>query len=282
MELSTIQTEGTWNEVAEALNDNFSKIGVAIESGTGSGGEGGSVSEEFKEQVDKNTSNISDNKKKINQLQNQVTALNSSESTTGSVRNLIKSALQGYVPKEDGKGLSTEDFTTTLKDKLSNLENYDDTDISNAVNKKQDQLIDNYNIKTINGQSILGEGNLLISSGDGGGTLYLELDVSPFTAGYGFEITEAQMSTIRMHRSGSVVFVRDVNRSYEESEWGQITSCYRQYMGSSTYAYRVSIIHKTNAPLSTNDNAKVYNIDIMDYPQSGNYSCTVTSINNLY
>ena len=39
MELNTIQTEGTWNEVAERLNDNFSKILLAIQNGAG-GGEG--------------------------------------------------------------------------------------------------------------------------------------------------------------------------------------------------------------------------------------------------
>lgn len=123
MELRTIQTEGPWNEVAEALNDNFSKIGVAIKSGTGGGGEGGSVSEELVEQIAENTSNIGSNKTKINQLQNQVTVLNSNESTTGSVQNRIKSALEDYVSEEylEGKGYtSQQDVNNTVDGYLRN------------------------------------------------------------------------------------------------------------------------------------------------------------------
>lgn len=39
------------------------------------------------------------------------------------------------VDKVDGKQLSTEDFTTLLKQKLDGLSNYDDTEIQNAVSK---------------------------------------------------------------------------------------------------------------------------------------------------
>ena len=39
-----------------------------------------------------------------------------------------------YVKKVSGKGLSTEDFTTALKNKLNGLSNYDDTAISQAIN----------------------------------------------------------------------------------------------------------------------------------------------------
>jgi hypothetical protein len=39
------------------------------------------------------------------------------------------------VDKVEGKGLSTEDFTTALKDRLESLQNYDDTAIREAVNK---------------------------------------------------------------------------------------------------------------------------------------------------
>ena len=42
--------------------------------------------------------------------------------------------LSNKVDKESGKGLSTEDFTTTLKTKLQSLSNYDDTTISDAIN----------------------------------------------------------------------------------------------------------------------------------------------------
>lgn len=39
-----------------------------------------------------------------------------------------------YVEKEDGRQLSTEDFTTVLKEKLEGLENYDDAAITAVVN----------------------------------------------------------------------------------------------------------------------------------------------------
>ena len=42
--------------------------------------------------------------------------------------------LSNKVDKENGKGLSTEDFTTALKNKLQSLNNYDDTSITEAVN----------------------------------------------------------------------------------------------------------------------------------------------------
>ena len=130
----------------------------------------------------------------------------------------LTSKLNNKVDKVNGKQLSTEDFTTALKNKLSSLSNYDDstiknsigslqsqintlingdvstaietfneiivflsgiedteslsgiiasieTQISNAINTastKQDTLISGKNIKTINGESILGEGNINI------------------------------------------------------------------------------------------------------------------------
>lgn len=44
------------------------------------------------------------------------------------------------VDKINGKGLSTEDFTTALKDKLSGLNNYDDAELRNAISSLQNQL----------------------------------------------------------------------------------------------------------------------------------------------
>jgi hypothetical protein len=43
------------------------------------------------------------------------------------------SALNNKVDKVNGKQLSTEDFTTALKNKLNGLSNYDDTDLSDAI-----------------------------------------------------------------------------------------------------------------------------------------------------
>ena len=48
--------------------------------------------------------------------------------------------LSNKVDKENGKGLSTEDFTTALKNKLQSLTNYDDTSITEAVNSLRTDL----------------------------------------------------------------------------------------------------------------------------------------------
>ena len=48
--------------------------------------------------------------------------------------------LSNKVDKENGKGLSTEDFTTALKNKLQSLSNYDDTSITEAVNSLRDDF----------------------------------------------------------------------------------------------------------------------------------------------
>lgn len=47
--------------------------------------------------------------------------------------NKIKTMLGGKVDKENGKGLSTNDYTTEEKVKLATLENYDDTSLSGRV-----------------------------------------------------------------------------------------------------------------------------------------------------
>lgn len=48
--------------------------------------------------------------------------------------------LSNKVDKIQGKGLSTEDFTTTLKNKLESLNNFDSTEIENSLNNIQIQL----------------------------------------------------------------------------------------------------------------------------------------------
>lgn len=45
----------------------------------------------------------------------------------------VDNLLAAKVDKVEGKGLSTEDFTTELKNKLEGLENYDDTALTGRV-----------------------------------------------------------------------------------------------------------------------------------------------------
>ena len=52
---------------------------------------------------------------------------------TGAEVQDILDSVKGKVDKVEGKGLSTEDFTTILKQKLEGLSNYDDTVLSNSL-----------------------------------------------------------------------------------------------------------------------------------------------------
>lgn len=52
----------------------------------------------------------------------------------------LRGELDNKIDKIEGKGLSTEDFTSALKAKLEGLNNYDDTTIQNAVNSLTTQF----------------------------------------------------------------------------------------------------------------------------------------------
>lgn len=52
----------------------------------------------------------------------------------------VKQELAKKVDKVSGKQLSTEDFTTALKQKLQSLNNYDDSALSSAINSLQNQI----------------------------------------------------------------------------------------------------------------------------------------------
>ena len=56
------------------------------------------------------------------------------------IRIYVNDLLKRYVEKIDGKGLSTNDFTNTLKSKLDSLSNYDDTQIVSNIAKLQNVL----------------------------------------------------------------------------------------------------------------------------------------------
>ena len=141
MELNTIQTEGTWNEVAEALNDNFSKIDVAIKSGTGGGGGGTSI-----EDGSITTPKIANNAVTLDKVSKSIQeSLYKADSAVQHHEVYDKGAIDGLlndkVDKVSGKQLSTEDFTTILKQKLEALNNYDDSALSQAVQSLQTQRL---------------------------------------------------------------------------------------------------------------------------------------------
>lgn len=57
---------------------------------------------------------------------------------TGSQIDAAVILAQNAQPKQTGKGLSTNDYTTAEKNKLANLENYDDSDLQEQINAVSD------------------------------------------------------------------------------------------------------------------------------------------------
>lgn len=61
-------------------------------------------------------------------------------------KNEVENLLLGYQLKEDGKGLSTNDFTTLEKEKLASLENYNDTQVQSHMTRTEGQIADLQNL----------------------------------------------------------------------------------------------------------------------------------------
>lgn len=70
---------------------------------------------------------------------NQVTSDNLNE--IKDVVNINADELESKQPKEQGKGLSTNDFTNEFKNKLENLNNYDDKEITSKVTNLEENVV---------------------------------------------------------------------------------------------------------------------------------------------
>lgn len=79
-----------------------------------------------------NNYNDTEVKNDISELQTDMTSVENSIST-------INTNIANKVDKVEGKGLSTEDFTTALKTKLEGLSNYDDTEIQQDIQDIQEK-----------------------------------------------------------------------------------------------------------------------------------------------
>ena len=79
--------------------------------------------------------------------------------------------LSNYYTKSETSGAT--EISTALESKADTATTYTKTETDNAItaatSTKQDTLVSGTNIKTINNQSILGEGNITIEGGGGGG-----------------------------------------------------------------------------------------------------------------
>ena len=133
----------------------------------------GAVQRQLDTLVDGDTQGVIDS---FNEIESFLQGITETETLTGLLEELksqLQTQIDGKVSKEEGKGLSANDFTDEDKEKLDSLQNYDDTtvgnlikgleqDIDNLQSHKQDTLVSGTNIKTINGKSILGPGNMTL------------------------------------------------------------------------------------------------------------------------
>ena len=94
--------------------------------------------------------------------------------------------LSNYYTKSETSGAT--EISTALESKADTATTYTKTETDNAItaatSTKQDTLVSGTNIKTINSQSILGEGNITIEGGSGGG--------KAIEAGRGISITTGE------------------------------------------------------------------------------------------
>lgn len=94
--------------------------------------------------------------------------------------------LSNYYTKSETSGAT--EISTALASKADTATTYTKTETDNAItaatSMKQDTLVSGTNIKTINNQSILGEGNITIEGGSGGG--------KSVSAGRGISITTGE------------------------------------------------------------------------------------------
>lgn len=94
--------------------------------------------------------------------------------------------LSNYYTKAETSGAT--EISTALASKADTATTYTKTETDNAItaatSTKQDTLVSGTNIKTINNQSILGEGNITIEGGSGGG--------KAIEAGRGISITTGE------------------------------------------------------------------------------------------
>lgn len=125
MELDILKQNTTWNDARASINNNFAKVKTALEQGGG----GGSAA------VDTQMSDTSENA-----VQNKVIKKYVDDEVEDAKAAAKQYADDNKVAKVEGKQLSTEDFTTTLKQKLEGLTNYDDADIRSAIEELQNSL----------------------------------------------------------------------------------------------------------------------------------------------
>ena len=88
----------------------------------------------------------------------------------------ILEAIKEEVDKKIKEGLVSKDELNEIKKELTDKINETKQELTDEIDKKQDILVSGTNIKTINGESLLGEGNIEIQGGGGTGSTEVYVD----------------------------------------------------------------------------------------------------------
>ena len=120
--------------------------------------------------------------------------------------------LSNYYTKSETSGAT--EISTALASKADTATTYTKTETDNAItaatSTKQDTLVSGTNIKTINNQSILGEGNITIQGGSGGGKAVSAGNNISITTG---ETADTINCTLPISADGSSIMIKYASNS---------------------------------------------------------------------
>ena len=149
-------TDEDMNEIKETINNNADELTTAQQNIEDLQSEQGTASGDItslKNRVTALETDNTTNKQDISSLKSRTTTLETDNETN-------KQNIANKVDKVEGKGLSTEDYTTGEKQKLAGLNNYDDTAIKKEIQELDDNQIhittekaSNINVKDCSGQN---------------------------------------------------------------------------------------------------------------------------------
>ena len=142
------------NEIKQVVNNNADELNIAQ-----------SNIEDLQSGQSTSNADITNIKNRISTLEtdnktnkSNISALKSDNATNKENISTLQEQVSNKVDKVEGKGLSTNDYTTEEKQKLAGLKNYDDTEIKqNIADIKEEQETQNTNIENLQEKDITQE-----------------------------------------------------------------------------------------------------------------------------
>ena len=146
--------------------------------------------------------------------------------------------LSNYYTKSETSGAT--EISTALSSKADTATTYTKTETDNAItaatSTKQDTLVSGTNIKTINGETLLGEGNITIQGGGGGSiTIDTSLDSGSTNAVANSAITSTLYSAANANGDGNGyvgnIEAKEDSTYLDRLIWGFSTTRYKGSLG---------------------------------------------------